>query len=183
MTIAVVGCGWDHAIPVVAPYEYPLLVVAFVFLLAQMIGIGRLNQREWYWLGAGAGAYYGIAYLSNLALDTPLQSLVFLALIAVNLWLVFSGRFPYSGRLVFLDMTLCFCLSYLVIPGRLVMFSASLIDHGPQSNYWYYRECRILLATVINAVSLLTMLVSYWLAVRLRRLGPSPKRHLQVSST
>ena len=122
------------------------------------------NKRKLKWIGISALLYVLLGWFFRFALDTALESSIFLLLVLVNIAIAFMPQFRICSTTVFLDMTVCFVLSHLVVPGRIAFRG---FVGGDIANWLplpaFFRDTD---AIVINMVSLIVILTAYWIAKR-----------------
>ena len=135
-----------------------------LLLLVRLLHLVLKHHRDGIkWVVVGGLAYWLLAAVCLFALDTVVESGIFLALVVVNLAILVSGRQWSHPRIILLDVVLCFCLSQIAVPGRWVGFSYN-------STYGYSLDRNALTrdgsAVLLNMVTLVILLTAYWVVER-----------------
>jgi len=179
VTLGVVGIGYGAFTMRLTAIEWLVVLLALAFAGYQLVLVFERGRPEaLWWLVAGATVYWLLGDRFLFGLDEPWECGVFSGLVAVNLALIFARWRPENARLFFLDMTLCFCLSHLVIPGRATWFGFTSRGRTP-----YGLLLRPASAIAANAAILVVLIGGYVLATKLQLLTtePAPPRDASVA--
>jgi hypothetical protein len=135
-----------------------------LLLLVRLFHLVLKHHRDGIkWVVVGGITYWILAGVCLFALDTVLEGGIFLALVVVNLAILVKRRQWSHPRIILLDMTLCFCLSQIAVPGRWVGFSYN-------STYGYSFGKNALTrdgwAVLLNMVILVILLAAFWVIER-----------------
>ena len=142
------------ALAVVAPSMFPFwlymtlpeiatILATIGFLGYQTGNIWRHDKTQLVWVLLGAILWLFIIWRFYIVLDTLFQSLLFFALVTLNLFIILKNEYRVWSRIVFLDMTVCFCLCHVLAPTR--------------------RDHEVIIA---NIGILLLILIAYWIAYK-----------------
>ncbi len=143
------------------PRAIEFLTIAIgLLLLVRLFHLVLKHHRDGIkWVVVGGITYWILAGVCLFALDTVLESGIFLALVVVNLAILVKRRQSSHPRIILLDMALCFCLSQIAVPGRWVGFSYN-------STYGYSFGQNALTrdgwTVLLNMVILVILLAAFW---------------------
>lgn len=128
----------------------------------------KANRWHLFWVLIGGVLWWLLASWLLIGLDTWWESGAFLTLVAANVWIAFSKKWRYMAPIIFLDVTTCFALCHLLIPGRWVGFG-----YTSSFGYTFLQSdlTREAVAITINMVTLVVLLVAYGVSNRKKLLA------------
>ena len=124
--------------------EWPEIIsisVAIIFLVYQIAHIWKCDKMQLAWVLIGAVLWVLIVFRFQILLETLFQSTLFFTLVLLNVFIILMQRYRAWSRIVFLDMTACYCICHVLVPMQ--------------------RDHKVIVA---NIGILLVILIAYWIA-------------------
>ena len=147
-------CVWC-CVPLLRPIEYVTVIFAIGFLLYQVI---RARPKLFLgWVAFGSIVWIVVILLTGFTLRHLWQSVLFLALVLLNIAIAFHKRFYRKASVIFIDVTTCFLMSQVMLSRH--YWRVAIDNNGHSYAAIQFRDDN---AIVMNMVILAVIIAAYF---------------------